>query len=100
MTKSELIAQIAERSKAGEKPLTQVEVRVAYDLLTEVIRDEIVKPEVTEVSLDGLGKFAKVERAQRNGRNPKTGEALVIPAKIGLKFKVSSTLKNLVKSSS
>lgn len=38
-----------------------------------------------KVSLKGLGKFEVKQRAQRNGRNPQTGEALVIPAKTVVK---------------
>ena len=49
-----------------------------------------------EVSLTGFGKFQVVERAERMGRNPATGEQKLIPASKAVKFKASKTLKDTV----
>ena len=49
-----------------------------------------------EVSLAGFGKFRVVERAERMGRNPTTGEPKLIPASKTVKFKPSKTLKDSV----
>ncbi|CAA7620536.1 HU family DNA-binding protein [Magnetospirillum sp. SS-4] len=43
--------------------------------------------------LAGFGSFAKVERAARQGRNPKTGEAIEIAASTTMKFSAAATLK-------
>jgi len=48
--------------------------------------------ENTEVNLKGLGKLKKVSRPARPGRNPRTGDAVAIPARKGVKFKVSKSL--------
>ena len=44
----------------------------------------------------GLGKLVLVDRAARVGRNPKTGEAIEIPAKKAVKFRVSKACKDAV----
>lgn len=47
------------------------------------------------VQLVGFGTFEVKDQDERNGRNPLTGEALVIPAKRVVKFKAGDTLKNI-----
>ncbi len=60
------------------------------------IRDELRNG--GEVALKGFGTFKVVERAARAGRNPKTGEAIQIPASRGVKFTPSGKLKEMVNS--
>ena len=48
------------------------------------------------VSLKGFGTFEVRSRSERTGRNPRTGETLVIPASKVPAFKVSSALKKAV----
>lgn len=47
-----------------------------------------------EVPLPGLGKLSVKQQAERKGRNPRTGEALIIPACTVAKFSPSKTLKD------
>ena len=49
-----------------------------------------------EVSIAGFGKFSVAERAERMGRNPATGEQMLIKANKAVKFKASKTLKDQV----
>ena len=49
-----------------------------------------------KVSLPGLGQFETTERAAREGRNPRTGETIKIPASKGAKFKAGKALKDAV----
>jgi len=42
-----------------------------------------------EIAINGFGRFAVKERPAREGRNPRTGEALKIPASKSLGFKMS-----------
>lgn len=49
-----------------------------------------------EINLPGLGKFEVKKRKARAGRNPATGAAIQIEAKIMPRFKCSSTLMNLL----
>jgi DNA-binding protein HU-beta len=49
--------------------------------------------EQDEISLVGFGRFYKRKMQSRQGRNPKTGETLNIPAHVQLKFFVGKKLK-------
>jgi len=89
MTKVELIAAVAE--KAG---FTKKDSKEFLNAFIDVVKDEVVAG--GEVALSGFGTFTIVEKAARNGVNPKTGEALVIPAKKAPKFKVSKNFKDAV----
>lgn len=48
------------------------------------------------VALTGFGSFAVSAKAQREGRNPKTGEPVVIAAHNSVKFKAGKVLKDAV----
>jgi DNA-binding protein HU-beta len=50
------------------------------------------------VNIAGLGSFSVAERAERQGRNPKTGESIRIAASRTVKFKAGKDLKQLVNS--
>ncbi|MBQ2445724.1 MAG: HU family DNA-binding protein [Oscillospiraceae bacterium] len=86
MTKNELISAIAEKSgmtkKDAEKALAAV-----VDTLTEAM----VKGD--KVSLAGFGAFETKTREARIGRNPKTKEAIEIPATRVPVFKAGTALK-------
>ena len=56
--------------------------------------DELVKGE--KVQMVGFGTFEVAERAEREGRNPKTKEPMTIPASKSPKFKAGKALKDLV----
>jgi DNA-binding protein HU-beta len=46
--------------------------------------------------IPGIGKLVLMERAERQGRNPATGETITIPAKQVLKFRVAKACKDAV----
>jgi DNA-binding protein HU-beta len=46
--------------------------------------------------LPGIGRLVRVERKARMGRNPATGEAIKIPAKKTVKFKVAKPAKDAI----
>lgn len=60
--------------------------------------DEIVNTvaEGGEVSLDGFGKFERVEKKERTGLNPATGEKITIKASKAPKFKAAKAFKDVV----
>ena len=62
--------------------------------LTDVISEELVKGE--KIQLVGFGTFEVSERAAREGRNPKSGEVMNIPASKTPKFKAGKALKDMV----
>ncbi len=47
-------------------------------------------------TLPGIGKLVLVNRKARMGRNPQTGEAIKIPAKRVVKFRVAKACKDAV----
>ena len=85
MNKTELVAAMAE--KAG---ITKVDAAKALDAYVNVVKDQLAKDE--KVTLVGFGTFSIVNRPARKGRNPKTKEAITIPAKKSPKFKAAKNL--------
>ena len=69
---------------------TLAEAEKSIDAFIKTMKAEIKKG--NKVDLIGFGKFEKVAKAARKGRNPKTGEELQIPAKEVAKFTASKTL--------
>lgn len=64
----------------------------AVDAILDGIEAGLVKD--GEVSIKGFGTFKVKHNKARKGRNPKTGEAIDIPASKGLSFKPSPVLKD------
>ena len=84
---AELIAAVAEHSGLTAKAVSDVLAGVA-----EVAQAALAKGD--EVALPHLGKLKPVVRAARNARNPKTGEAVKVPAKTRVKFVVAKDLRD------
>lgn len=89
MTKKELAAAVAE--KTG---LTKKDSEAALNAVIESITAELVAGK--DVQLVGFGTFGVKTRAARKGKNPKTGEAINIPASKVPGFKVGKALKDAV----
>ena len=89
MTKSELIKAIAKKSS-----LTEAQTNDVVKALTDVITEALASGD--KVQLPGLFTAEAVERPARNGRNPRTGEAMTIPAHRAVKISASSSLKKAV----
>ncbi len=90
MNKGELVATIAE--VAG---MTKVRAEIALNKVLANLSGAMEKGE--RVTLSGFGSFTVVERAEQKGRNPQTGQAIVIPAHNVVKFKPGKNLVNRVK---
>ena len=89
MNKTELAAAVAEKTGLSKKDAERV---VAATL--ETITQTLQKGE--KVQLSGFGIFETKEREARVGRNPRTKEAIQIPATKTPAFKASKTLKDAV----
>jgi integration host factor subunit beta len=92
MTKSELIDAIAAR---GE--LTKARAEEVVNCVFEVMSQALEKGDGIEIR--GFGSFTVRPYKPYNGRNPRTGEAVPVPAKRLPFFKVGKELKELVNSS-
>jgi len=86
MNKSELVTEIA--SKAG---VTQADAGSVIDALVETIASEVRSG--GEVNIPGYMKFSRKDTKERMGRNPRTGEARLIPAGTAVKIQAGSKLK-------
>lgn len=89
MNKTELIAAVAEKAEISKKDAEKV-----LKAFTDVVSDELALGE--KVQLVGFGTFEVSERAAREGRNPKTGETMMIEASKTPKFKAGKALKDYV----
>ncbi len=90
MTKSGLIEKVADCTPHISKKDTEVVVNTIFDAMTDALR----KGERIEIR--GFGSFQVKVREAREGRNPKTGEMVNIPAKRTPFFKVGKELKEMV----
>ena len=89
MTKNELIAAVADTAK-----LTKTSAASAVDATFDIITGALKRGD--EVKLIGFGSFKVVRRAAREGRNPRTGAAVQIPASKAPKFSAGKGLKDSV----
>lgn len=89
MKKSEIIALIAEDTE-----LSKADVERVYNATFDLFKDELAKG--NKISVSGFGTFDISERAEREGRNPQTGETIKIAASKSVKFKAGKELKEKV----
>ena len=89
MNKSELVAAMAEKSRLSKK-----DCEAALDAFVAAIGDALKDGD--KVQLVGFGTFEVRERAARTGRNPRTKEAVNIPASKVPAFKPGKALKETV----
>jgi DNA-binding protein HU-beta len=90
MTKSELVAKMSE--DAG---ITRSNAEKALNSFMAAVSEALADGD--KITLVGFGTFEVADRAQREGRNPRTGETIVIPSGKVVKFKPGSKLKDAVK---
>ncbi|MEC9357222.1 MAG: HU family DNA-binding protein [Pseudomonadota bacterium] len=90
MNKAELIEAVATKAD-----LSKADAGRALDALFESISKALKKND--KVSLVGFGTFSVRKRAARQGRNPKTGAEIKIPASKNPTFKAGKGLKDAVK---
>ena len=89
MNKVDVVALLADNLDVSRK-----KAEVAYEALVEAIRAELAKGE--KVALAGLGVFEVRNRVARNGRNPRTGEEIVVPEQKTPAFRAGKLLKEAV----
>jgi len=89
MNKTELVAAVAEKSGVTKKDAERV-INAAFETITA----ELQKGEKVQIS--GFGIFEVKAREARVGRNPRTKEAIEIPASKAPTFKASKALKDIV----
>ena len=89
MNKAELIEYVARNAK-----LSKVDAGRALEAVTDGITQALKKGD--SVLIVGFGGFSVSERSAREGRNPRTGEAVQIEASKGVKFAAGKRLKDAI----
>ncbi|MDQ2948703.1 MAG: integration host factor subunit beta [Acidobacteriota bacterium] len=91
MTKQQLIEAVSTNTDRGK-----ADVEAVVDSALRTIVEALRKDE--RVDLRGFGSFVVKNRKARQGRNPRTGEALTIAAKRNASFKPSKELNGTLES--
>ena len=89
MNKADLVDAIAAKAELSKK-----DAEKALKAFEEVVTEELKNG--GKVQLVGFGTFEVSERAERMGRNPQTGEDMIIAASKAPKFKAGKALKDAI----
>lgn len=89
MKKSELVEAVAEAAGLSKAEATRA-IDATFATITNALK------EGNKVPVAGFGTFAVSQRAERDGRNPQTGEVVKIPARNAVTFKAGTALKDAV----
>ncbi len=89
MNKNDLIAAVA-----GSTGLSKAETTKAVDGVFRAVADALTARD--DVRLVGFGTFTVTRRAASQGRNPRTGEPIYVPASNQPKFRAGKNLKHAV----
>lgn len=90
MTKSELIAALAASYPQLVANDADIAVKTIIDAMIQSLADG------HRIEIRGFGSFALSQRAPRIGRNPKTGEKVMVPGKLVPHFKAGKALRESV----
>ena len=90
MTKAEIVEQISEKLGMTKKDIARV-----VDLFFEIVKQGMKKDE--HIELRGFGTFEVKTREEREARNPKTGESVVVPKRRVPYFRPGKELKAISK---
>src|SRR5215831_13850025 len=86
MTQTQIVQTLADKCEITKKASKSMMDSLAQTAISEVKKNGVFV-------LPGLGRLVRVERKARMGRNPATGEAIKIPAKKVVKFRVAKAAK-------
>lgn len=86
---NDLVRMIAEKVN-----LTQAEIKGVFDVYAKLINE--MEDKGDKILLPSLGNFQIVQRAEKKGYNPQTGEKIIIPARLAYKFQFGK-IKNKFK---
>ncbi len=89
MTQTQLVRHLAEKCETNNKTARGFLDELAKTALTETKKNGVFV-------LPGIGRLVKSARKARMGRNPATGEAIKIPAKTVVKFRVAKAAKDAI----
>ena len=79
---------------SAETSLSKVDAEGALNAVLSAISDSLARGE--SVTIAGFGTFSVKSRPERMGRNPRTGESIIIAASRAPSFKAGKTLRDAV----
>jgi len=89
LTQSQIVRTLAEKTEVSKKTAQQFLEHLAATAIGEVKKNGLFV-------LPGIGRLVRSDRKARVGRNPATGEAINIPAKKVVKFRVAKAAKDAI----
>jgi DNA-binding protein HU-beta len=89
MTQSQMIKALAGKVGVANKVAKQFAEEYAAMAIAETKKNGVAV-------LPGIGRLVRVDRKARMGRNPATGQAIKIPAKKVVKFRVAKAVKDAI----
>ena len=89
MTQTQLVRHLAQRSGLNNKQVRELLEDIAKTAVQETKKNGLFV-------LPGIGRLVKANRKARMGRNPATGEAIKIPAKTVVGFRVAKVAKDAI----
>jgi len=89
MTKTQTVRHLAEKAEVNNKTSAAYLEHLAALAIAQCKKSGVFV-------IPGLGRLVKVNRKARMGRNPQTGEAIKIPAKTVVKFRVAKACKDAI----
>jgi integration host factor subunit beta len=92
MTKSELIEQLAQRANGVTHKVSEVVVNTIFQCMKDALADG------ERIEIRGFGSIKVKDYLSYTGRNPKTGERILVPSKRLPFFKVGKELRERVDS--
>lgn len=93
LTKAHIVENLFARNV-----FTKTESAQIVETIFELIKQSLESGE--DVLISGFGKFSVKEKNQRRGRNPQTGEPIILPPRKVVTFKCSGVLREKINSSS
>ncbi len=89
MTQTQIVQTLADKCEVTKKISKAMMDCLAQTAITEVKKNRVF-------ILPGIGRLVRVERKARMGRNPATGEAIKIPARKVVKFRVAKAAREAI----
>jgi DNA-binding protein HU-beta len=94
LSKSKIIAHIAEKVSTKDKPVSKKQIVAFFDELFKLAVKE--SKNAGKFVIPGIGRAVKAHRKARLGRNPATGETIKIKAKTVVRLRAAKAFKDAV----
>ena len=89
LTKKEMISRFIEQAKLDNQTATR-----SVEAIIELMKSALASGD--DVLVSGFGKFSVNEKDSRKGRNPATGEDMMLPGRKVITFKCSGKLRDRI----